>query len=69
MSPDMPIDNASHVTGLDLKLQRTAAGVTQVALARRMGRSRQSVSIIERSYRPRPAAVERYVRALGEVGR
>lgn len=54
-------------TGLDLKLARVAAGVTQTDLARHMGIWRQTVSVVEGSLRPRRRMVERYLKALDEL--
>jgi len=54
-------------TGLDLKLARVAAGVTQTDLARQMGIWRQTVSVVEGSLRPRPRVVEHYLKALHEL--
>jgi DNA-binding XRE family transcriptional regulator len=55
------------LTGLDLKLRRVEAGVTQTDLARHMGVWRQTVSVVEGSLRPRPRMVEHYLRALDEL--
>jgi predicted transcriptional regulator len=49
---------------MDLRLRRTAAGVSQVALARQMGVSRQRVGLIEGLLRPPVPAVRRYLDAL-----
>ncbi|MGI8830539.1 MAG: helix-turn-helix domain-containing protein [Candidatus Limnocylindria bacterium] len=51
-------------TGLDLRLRRTAAMVTQTQLAAAIGVSRQAVSNVEALYRPSEAAVARYLTAL-----
>lgn len=37
------------ITGLDLRAERRAANVTVVAIAARMGLSRQTVHVLERS--------------------
>ena len=54
-------------TGLDLKVERIRAGVTQLALAARMGRSRWHVGQLEAQLRPSARAVERYRQALEEA--
>ena len=54
-------------TGLDLKLIRVERGITQTALARRMGCWRQTVSILEGALRPKSHQIERYLSALDEV--
>lgn len=56
-------------TGLDLKLARTAARVTQVALAERMGVRPQRVSQIEALAVVRPVLADRYVAALATLAK
>ncbi len=55
------------VTGMDLKLQRVAAGVTQTAIAGQMGCWRQTVSVIEGALRPPRHQVQRYRVALDQL--
>lgn len=55
------------VTGLDLKLRRTAARVTQRALAEQMQVRSQRISQIEALAVVRPVLVDRYVAALAAV--
>lgn len=54
----------ADIPGLDLKLRRTAAGVTQREIAERMGVSAQFVSHIEARRVVRAATASRYVAAL-----
>lgn len=54
-------------TGLDLRLRRTALGVSQTAVAGRMGVSRPRVSQVEAMYRPPRSIVTRYLAALEEA--
>lgn len=56
-------------TGLDLRLRRTAAMVTQTELAAEIGVSRQAVSNLEALYRPSDTAVARYLAALERLAR
>ena len=56
----------AHRTGLDLKLARTAAMVTQTELAQRMGVTRQAVSNVEARYHVPGPTVQRYLDALRE---
>ncbi len=53
--------------GMDLRLRRVEAGVSQSALARHLGVSRQRVGNLERMYRPGRTAADRYVVALVEL--
>lgn len=55
------------VSGLDLKLRRTAARVTQIDLATQMSVRPQRVSQIEALAVVRPQLVERYEAALAAV--
>lgn len=55
------------VTGLDLKLRRTAARVTQKMLAARMGVQSQRISQIEALAVVRETTADRYVAALAAV--
>lgn len=57
----------SVVSGLDLKLRRTAARVTQIDLATHMNVRAQRVSQIEALAVVRPQLVERYEAALAAV--
>jgi len=57
----------ARLTGLDLRLRRTAAFVTQTDLAREIGVSRQSVGNLEALLRPHPRAVARYLAALEQL--
>lgn len=54
-------------TGLDLKLRRVAAFVTQAELASTLGVSRQRVTSLEAEGRPAPTAVARYLAALEQL--
>ncbi len=54
-------------SGLDLKLARVARGVTQRAMARRLGVLPQRVSAIEATYRPTTETCARYFAALREL--
>ena len=54
-------------SGLDLRLRRTAAGVSQVALAERMGVARQRIGQVEGMYRPPRRLRSRYLAALAEL--
>ena len=63
----MATATALRLTGLDLRLRRTAAFVTQTSIARELGVSRQAVGNIEALLRPSPTAVERYLQALRQV--
>lgn len=56
-----------RLTGLDLRLKRTAAMVKQVEIARELGVSRQAIGNLEGMLRPGPAAVTRYLEALQRV--
>lgn len=56
-------------TGLDLRLRRTAAMVSQTKLAAEIGVSRQAVSNVEALYRPSDSAVARYLAALDRLVR
>ena len=56
-----------NVTGLDLKLQRTAARVTQRELAEQLGVRAQFISQVEARAVVKPATAERYVAALAAV--
>lgn len=61
------VDSQPVVTGLDLKLRRTAARVTQIDLGAQMGVTPQRVSHIEALAVVPPTAAERYVAALAAV--
>jgi len=63
----MATATALRLTGLDLRLRRTAAFVTQTSIARELGVSRQAVGNVEALVRPSPTAVERYLQALRQV--
>lgn len=63
----MATATAPRLTGMDLRLRRTAARVTQTALARRLGVSRQAIGNVELLQYPTPAAAERYLAALEQV--
>ena len=54
-------------SGLDLKLARVARGVSQRALADRLGVSPQRVSSVEAAYRPTAHMCARYLAALWEA--
>jgi DNA-binding XRE family transcriptional regulator len=54
-------------TGLDLRLRRTERLITQTAIARELGISRQAVTALEALMRPNPRAVERYLAALERI--
>jgi transcriptional regulator with XRE-family HTH domain len=56
-----------HITGLDLKLRRTAARVTQTQIAEHMGVRSQFVSQIEGRAVVRKETAERYLAALAAV--
>jgi transcriptional regulator with XRE-family HTH domain len=56
-----------HTTGMDLKLRRTAARVTQGQIAEFMGVRKQFISQLEARAVVRPATVERYEAALAAV--
>lgn len=57
---------SARPTGLDLKLQRVAAGVSQRELAGRMGVSPQRLAAVEASFRPSRAMASRFDAALGQ---
>lgn len=59
----------TRVTGLDLKLRRTAARVTQIDLGAQMGVRAQRVSQIEALAVVRPHLAERYVAALAAIAK
>jgi DNA-binding XRE family transcriptional regulator len=63
----MTTATAPRCTGLDLRLARTARLVTQTALARELGLSRQSISNLEALMRPSPRSVKRYLAALERI--
>lgn len=56
-----------HITGLDLKLRRTAARVTQAQIAEHMGVRSQFISQIEARAVVRRETAERYMAALAAV--
>ena len=56
-----------HTTGMDLKLRRTAARITQHQIAEHMGVRNQFISQIEARAVVTPATVERYMAALAAV--
>lgn len=60
-------DVGSPVTGLDLKLQRTAARVTQRVLAAQMGVKPQYLSQVEARAIVPPETADRYLAALATV--
>jgi transcriptional regulator with XRE-family HTH domain len=53
-------------SGLDLKLRRIAAGISQRELARRLDVSPQRVAAVEATYRPSEAMLGRYAAALSQ---
>lgn len=59
-----PLVRATSSAGLELKLERIAAAISQRELAHRMGVLPQRVSAIEGSYRPTSRTVARYRLAL-----
>ncbi len=63
----MGMSTAPKLTGLDLRLKRTAAMVRQVELARELNVSRQWISNVEGMLRPTPGVTERYLEALEKV--
>jgi transcriptional regulator with XRE-family HTH domain len=56
-----------HITGLDLKLRRTAARVTQMQIAEHMGVRNSFISQIEARAVVRRETAERYLAALAAV--
>ena len=56
-----------HTTGMDLKLRRMAARVTQDQIAGHMGVRKQFISQIEARAVVPPATVDRYRAALAAV--
>jgi transcriptional regulator with XRE-family HTH domain len=63
----LPAVNSPTVTGLDLKLRRTAARVTQRRLAEQTGWKAQYVSQVEARAVVPPATADRYVAALAAL--
>ncbi len=61
------IGTPGRSTGMDLRLRRVALGVSQSALARELGVSRQRIGNLEGMLRPGRAAIERYLAALAEL--
>jgi DNA-binding XRE family transcriptional regulator len=57
----------SGITGLDLKLRRVAAGVTQTELAGHLGITRQAVGNVEARAHVSGRICERYLDALAGV--
>jgi transcriptional regulator with XRE-family HTH domain len=55
---------ADAPTGLDLRVARTIAGVSQTELARRLGWPRQRVTWLESLIRPSRTAADAYRAAL-----
>ena len=55
---------SARLTGLDLRLRRTAQLITQTRLAAELGVSRQAVSNLEALMRPSERSVVRYLAAL-----
>ena len=55
------------VSGIDLKLRRIAAGITQGELAEKLGTTRQAVGNVEALARVSGRASERYLDALAAV--
>lgn len=55
------------VTGPDLRRERRAADLTVIAVASRMGLSRQSVHNLERAAQPALERVEQYRQALSAL--
>lgn len=56
-----------QIRGLDLRIRRLRAGISQTDLAVAMGTARPRVSVIEATYRPSAKAVERYLSALEQL--
>jgi predicted transcriptional regulator len=63
----LPAVNSPTVTGLDLKLRRTAARITQVRLAAQADWKPAYVSQVEARAVVPPATAERYVAALAAL--
>lgn len=59
------MSNPDEPTGLTLKVERVAARVKGVDLAKRMGMSPSRLSAIEREQYPSAESVRRYREALG----
>jgi predicted transcriptional regulator len=55
------------ITGLDLRAERRAANITVVEVASRMGRSRQTVHVLEKSAIVTVDQVEEYRSALSDA--
>lgn len=55
------------ITGRDLRIERVTADVTVVAIAARMGLSRQALWALERSAVVRPERAAQYRKALRDV--
>jgi DNA-binding XRE family transcriptional regulator len=56
-----------HLTGLDLKVRRIAAGITATALANEIGVGRTSVTNAERELRPSPYRIRVYLESLERI--
>jgi transcriptional regulator with XRE-family HTH domain len=56
-----------QISGKELRVQRTTADITVTALAARMGLSRQSVWVLERSAIVSPQRAEQYCAALRDA--
>lgn len=55
---------ADAPTGLDLRVARTIAGISQTELARRLGWPRQRITWLESLIRPSRSAADAYLTAL-----
>jgi transcriptional regulator with XRE-family HTH domain len=64
MDPNGMAIGTPPVSGIDLLVARRTAGLTQDAVAARMGVNRSRVSHLELLYRVPRTAVERYMAAL-----
>lgn len=54
-------------TGLDLKIERIRAGVSQTTIARRLGVTRHRIGYIEGRLRPTDRAIAEFRAALAEA--
>ena len=63
----IPYSPAMQISGKELRVERATADVTVTALAARMGLSRQSVWVLERSAIVSPERAAQYRRALRDV--
>jgi transcriptional regulator with XRE-family HTH domain len=58
------MDPTDTIRGIDLRHLRNERGVSQTAVSRQHGTSRNNITRLEREARPTGAAVSRYLAAL-----